>query len=87
MQQVMKVYNPFADFFTPKNKGRFWVRAAIPFRQNLSPLKLSIYVGSHIKEILAIPDKLLKEIILLHCCYDKHSDRFNMTEMYQQYEN
>jgi hypothetical protein len=55
--------------------------------KKVSLLKLSIYVGSHIKEILAIPDKLLKEMILLHCCYDKRSDRLNMTEKYQKYKN
>ncbi|MCC7524282.1 MAG: transposase [Chitinophagaceae bacterium] len=55
--------------------------------KKVSLLKLSIYAGSHIKEIIAIPDKLLKEIIMLHCCYDKRSDRFNMTQRYQQYEN
>lgn len=52
--------------------------------KKISLLKLSIYVGNHIKEILAIPDKLLMEMITLHCCYDKRSDRFNMTEIYEQ---
>ena len=55
--------------------------------KNVSLLKLSIYVGSHIKEILAIPDKLLKEMIMLYCCYDRRSDRLNMAEKYQKYKN
>jgi len=55
--------------------------------KKVSLLKLSIYAGSHIKEILSIPDKLLKEMIMLHCCYDRRSDRFNMTETYQSYGN
>ena len=55
--------------------------------KKISLLKLSIYVGNNIKEIIAIPDKLLKEIIMLHCCYDKRSDRINMTDLYQQNKN
>jgi len=55
--------------------------------KKISLLKLSIYVNSNIKEIIALPDKLLKEIIMLHCCYDKRSDRVNMTDLYQQSKN
>ena len=55
--------------------------------KKISLLKLSMYVGNNIKEIIAIPDKLLKEIIMLHCCYDKRSDRINMTDLYQQNKN
>lgn len=55
--------------------------------KKISLLKLSIYAGNNMKEIIAIPDKLLKEIIMLHCCYDKRSDRINMTDLYQQHEN
>ncbi len=55
--------------------------------KKVSLLKLAIYVGNNIKEIIAIPNKLLKEIITLHCCYDKRSDRINMTNLYQQNEN
>jgi hypothetical protein len=55
--------------------------------KKISLLKLSIYVSSNIKEIIAIPGKLLKEIIMLHCCYDKRSDRINMTGLYQISKN
>lgn len=55
--------------------------------KKISLLKLSMYVSNNIKEIIALPDKLLKEIILLHCCYDKRSDRINMTDLYQQSQN
>ncbi len=55
--------------------------------KKISLLKLAIYVGNNIKGIIAIPNKLLKEIIMLHCCYDKRSDRINMTDLYQQNEN
>lgn len=53
----------------------------------ISLLKLSIYGFKNFKEIIVIPDKLLKELIVLHCCYDKRSDRINMTDLYQQYKN
>lgn len=55
--------------------------------KRISLLKVSIYIGTNIREIIAIPDKLLKDIIMLHCCYDKRSDRINMTDLYQQYKN
>jgi len=55
--------------------------------KRISLLKLSLYVNNNMKEIIAIPDKVLKEIITLHCCYDKRSDRINMTHLYQQHKN
>lgn len=55
--------------------------------KKISLLKLSIYAGNNMKEIIAIPDKLLKELIILHCCYDNRSDRINMTDLYQQNKN
>lgn len=51
--------------------------------KRISLLKLSMYVCNNLKEVIAIPDKLLKQIIALHCCYDKRSDRLNMTDLYQ----
>lgn len=56
-------------------------------KTKISLLKLSMYVSNNIKEIITIPDKLLKQIILRHCCYDKRSDRINMTDLYQYYKN
>lgn len=55
--------------------------------KRISLLKLSLYVSNNIKEILTIPDKLLKELIGLHCCYDRRSDRINLTDLYQNFEN
>jgi len=55
--------------------------------KTISLLKLSLFVNNNLKEIIAMPDKLLKEIIMLHCCYDKRSDRTNMTDLYQENEN
>ena len=51
--------------------------------KKISLLKLATYSCNNIKEIMAIPDKFLKELITLHCCYDKRSDRINMTDLYQ----
>ena len=55
--------------------------------KKISLLKLSLFVSKNIQEILALPDKLLKEIIKLHCSYDKRSDRINMTDLYQYHQN
>jgi hypothetical protein len=55
--------------------------------KTISLLKLSMYVSNNIKEIIIIPDKMLREIIVRHCCYDKRSDRINMTDLYQQSKN
>ena len=56
-------------------------------KKRVSLLKLSMYASKNIKEIIALPDKFLKEIITLHCSYDKRSDRINMTDLYQQHQN
>jgi Transposase DDE domain len=55
--------------------------------KRISLLKLSLYAGNNIKEILTIPDKILKELIGLHCCYDKRSDRINLTDLFQNFKN
>ena len=55
--------------------------------KTISLLKLSLYINKNIREVLTISDKLLKEIIVLHCCYDKRSDRINMTDLYQKNKN
>lgn len=55
--------------------------------KTISLLKLSIYGFKSFREIITIPDKLFKELIVLHCCYDKRSDRISMTDLYQQYKN
>ena len=55
--------------------------------KTISLLKLSMYVSNNVKEIIIIPDKMLREIIVRHCCYDKRSDRTNMTDLYKQSKN
>ena len=53
----------------------------------ISLMKLSVFICNNLKEIFSLPDKHLKELIARHCCYDKRSDRINMTDLYQQYKN
>ena len=72
---VQKIYVRYKNVIESKTTNR------------ISLLKLSILVGNNIKEIIAMPDKFLKEIIMLHCCYDKRSDRINMTDLYQNFKN
>lgn len=55
--------------------------------KKINILKLSVFVGNHIKEIMGMTDRLLREMILLHCCYDKPYDRMNMTVMYKKNKN
>lgn len=55
--------------------------------KTISLLKLSLYVSNNITEILAVPDKMLRQLIGTHCCYDKRSDRINMTDLYQNFKH
>jgi uncharacterized membrane protein YhaH (DUF805 family) len=50
----------------------------------LSLLKLAIYIGANIKEIIALPDKLISQMIIKNCCYEKRKHRTNMTDLYQK---
>ena len=51
--------------------------------KKISLLKLSMYTCKNFKEIMTLPDKVLEEIIGIHCCYEKRPDRTNMTSLYQ----
>jgi len=55
--------------------------------KRISLLKLSVFVCNNLKEIFFLPDKILKESIARHCCYDKRSDRINMANLYQIFKN
>lgn len=55
--------------------------------KRISLLKLSVFFCNNLKEIFFLPDKILKESIARHCCYDKRSDRINMTDLYQIFKN
>jgi hypothetical protein len=53
--------------------------------KRISLLKLSVFVCSNLNEIFFLPDKILKTLITQYCCYDKRSDRINMTDLYQTF--
>jgi Transposase DDE domain len=54
------------------------------YGKQISILKLSVYVFKHFKDVIAMPDKVLKEFLISYCCYETRSDRVNMTDLYQQ---
>lgn len=56
-------------------------------KKSISLMKLSVFVCNNLKDIFFLPDKILKETIARHCCYDKRSDRINMTDLYQNFKN
>ncbi len=76
----------FMCLFMQKIYLRYKQEIEVTADKSISILRLSIYASRNIKEIISLPDKLLKEIIMLHCCYDKRSDRTNMTDLYQYYK-
>jgi len=55
--------------------------------KRISLLKLSVFACNNLKDLFFLPDKILKESIARHCCYDKRSDRTNMTDLYQIFKN
>ena len=77
----------FMCLFMKKLYLRYKKEIELTTDRRISILRLSMYASKNIKEIIALPDKFLKEIIMLHCCYEKRSDRINMTDLYQYYKN
>lgn len=73
----------FICLFMQKIYLKYRDRIKASYDQELSILKLSVYVSMHFKEVLALPDKLLPEFLLLHCCYEHRTDRVNMTQFYR----
>ncbi len=49
----------------------------------ISLMKLAVLVNNNIKEVITLPQKVLEELILKHCCYEKRIDRINMTDLYR----
>ena len=49
--------------------------------QNISLIKLTIFICNNIYEMLAATNKKLIEMLTRYCCYDKRYDRVNMTEL------
>ena len=53
----------------------------------ISLMKLAVLVNNNIKEVISLPQKLLKDLITKHCCYEKRIDRINMTDLYRNNKN
>ena len=53
----------------------------------ISLIKLSIMVNNNIKEILTLPQKVLKEFIIRNCCYESRTGRANMTDLYRNFKS
>ncbi len=55
--------------------------------KRISLLKLSCYITSNFKDVFGQNERRLRESIKAYCCYEKRTDRINMTDLYQQYKN
>jgi len=77
----------FICLFMQKIYIRYKTRIEATGEKLISLLKLSVFICNNLKEIFLLPDKQLKELIARHCCYDKRSDRINMTDLYQNLKN
>lgn len=53
----------------------------------ISLMKLALLVNNNIKEVITLPQKVLKDLITKHCCYEKLPDRINMTDLYRNKKN
>jgi hypothetical protein len=77
----------FICLFMQKIYIRYKTRIEATGEKLISLMKLSVFICNNLKEIFFLPDKQLKETIARHCCYDKRSDRINMTDLYQNSKN
>jgi len=53
------------------------------YDKEISVLKLSVYMFRNLKEIMTIPDRLLKELLAAYCCFEIRNDRTNLPDLYQ----
>ena len=57
------------------------------FGKTISLMKLSAYVCCNLMAVLTLNRNKLIEEISRHCCYDKRSDRINMTDLIKLFKN
>lgn len=57
------------------------------YSKTISLLKLCAYMFCNIIAVFTFSSKKLIEEILRHCCYDKRSDRVNMTDLIKIFKN
>jgi hypothetical protein len=55
--------------------------------KTISLMKLARMVNNNIKEIITMPQKDLKDLMMKHCCYEKRNDKINMTDLYKNNKN
>jgi Transposase DDE domain len=53
----------------------------------ISLMKIAVLVSSNIKDVITMPQKDLKDLIMKHCCFEKRKDRINMTDLYKNNKN
>jgi hypothetical protein len=53
----------------------------------ISLIKLSVMVNNNIKEVLTLPQKVLKELIIRNCCYESRTDRANMIDLFRNFKS
>ena len=51
--------------------------------KKISLLKLATFIGQNILEIFLLSPAKMKELLTHYCCYEKRTDRRNMTDLYQ----
>lgn len=55
--------------------------------KSVSLLKLSHFISRNIIELFWLSTAFIKQQIILHCCYDKHSKRMHMTDLMNTFKN
>lgn len=55
--------------------------------RRISLLKLTEYAARNIQELFTLSPGKLEILIIQHCCYDKRTNRTNMTDLYQNFKN
>lgn len=55
--------------------------------KSVSLLKLSHFISRNIIELFWFSTSFIKQQIILHCCYDKHSKRMHMSDLLNTFKN
>lgn len=72
---MLKIYIPYKD------------KIENQFARQISLMKLTMYVCQNLLVVFTFSTAKLKEEIVRHCCYDKRSDRENMTDLIKFFKN
>jgi len=77
----------FICLFVQKIYRHFTLAAKRTKGKTVSLLKLSKYVASNLYFVFSASHAVLLEQIAKYCCYEKRTDRINMTELIQLFKN